>query len=138
MISVGRARRHHGSGSVINMAPLVDLIFLLLIFFIVTTSFVRETGIEVDRPTASTAVAQQQGNLLIGINEAGRVFIDKKEIDVRAVRTHVERALAENPETSVVIVADRASKTGVVIQVMDQSRLSGVKNIAIAASQKDM
>lgn len=138
MINVGRTKRQYDSESMINMAPLVDLIFLLLIFFIVTTSFVRETGIEVDRPSASTAVAQQKGNILIGISEEGLVFFDNKEIDVRAVRAHVERALAETPETGVVIVADRASHTGVVIQVMDQCRLSGAKNVAIAAAVKEM
>ena len=138
MINVGRTRRHRDSESAINMAPLVDLIFLLLIFFIVTTSFVRETGIEVDRPSASTAVSQQKSNILIGISEGGLVFFEKKEIDVRAVRAHVERALAENPETGVVVVADRASKTGVVIQIMDQCRLSGAKNVAIAAAPKEL
>ncbi|PHR29395.1 MAG: biopolymer transporter ExbD [Desulfotalea sp.] len=138
MINVGRTKRQYDSESMINMAPLVDLIFLLLIFFIVTTSFVRETGIEVDRPSASTAVAQQKGNILIGISEEGLVFFDNKEIDVRAVRAHVERALAETPETGVVIVADRASHTGVVIQVMDQCRLSGAKNVAIAAAVKEL
>lgn len=138
MINTVRSRRHRDSESVINMAPLIDLIFLLLIFFIVTTSFVRETGIEVDRPSASTTVPQQKGNVLIGINENGRVYYEQKEIDVRAVRAHVERALAENPETGVVIVADRGSRTGVVIKVMDQCRLSGAKNVAIAAAPKEM
>lgn len=137
MINIGRSRRHRNGESVINMAPLVDLIFLLLIFFIVTTSFVRETGIEVERPTAATAVAQQKGNILIAINGDGLVFFDKKEIDIRAVRAYVERALAETPEAGVVIVADRASNTGMVIQVMDQIRLSGAENIAIAAAPKE-
>jgi biopolymer transport protein ExbD len=137
MITVGRSRRHRGGEAAVNMAPLVDLIFLLLIFFIVTTSFARETGIEVDRPTASTAVAQQKGNILIGINAEGRIFFDKKEIDVRAVRAHVERALAESPEAGVVIVADRASQTGVVIKVMDQCRLSGARDVAIAAAPEE-
>lgn len=137
MITVGRKRRHRGSEAAVNMAPLVDLIFLLLIFFIVTTSFVRETGIEVDRPTASTAVSKQKGNILIGINKDGRIFFDKKEIDVRAVRAHVERALAESPEAGVVIVADRASQTGVVIKVMDQCRLSGARDVAIAAALEE-
>lgn len=137
MITVGRSRRHRSREAAVNMAPLVDLIFLLLIFFIVTTSFVRETGIEVDRPTAATAVAKQKGNILIGINEDGRIFFDKKEIDVRAVRAHIERSLAESPEAGVVIVADRASQTGVVIKVMDQSRLAGARDVAIAAAPEE-
>ena len=101
----------------------------------VTTSFVKETGIEVNRPTASTAQLKEKGNILIGVDAKGRVFLERKQIDIRSVRAHIERFLAENPESSIVIVADKASKTGVVIQVMDQCRLAGAKDISIAASK---
>ena len=117
------------------MAPLIDMVFLLLIFFMVTTSFVKESGIDVQRPTASTAALKEKGNILIGVDANGRVFLERKQIDVRSVRAHIERCLAENPEGAVVIVADKASQTGVVIQVMDQSRLAGAKNVSIAASK---
>ncbi len=117
------------------MAPLIDMVFLLLIFFVVTTSFVKETGIDVDRPTAATAERKEKGNVLIGVTGDGRVYLDRKRIDVRSVRAHMARVLAENPESSVVILADKQSQTGVVIQVMDQCRLAGAKNVSLAASK---
>ena len=135
MISVRQSLRRGTGTAAVNMAPLIDLVFLLLIFFMVTTSFVKETGIDVQRPTASTAVLKEKGNILIGVDPKGRVFLDKKQIDIRSVRAHTERCLAENPEGSVVIVADKVSHTGVVIRVMDQCRLAGAKNISIAASK---
>jgi len=135
MINVRQYLRENSKTSDINMAPLIDMVFLLLIFFMVTTSFVKETGIEVNRPTASTAQLKEKGNILIGVDAKGRVFLERKQIDIRSVRAHIERFLAENPESSIVIVADKASKTGVVIQVMDQCRLAGAKDISIAASK---
>lgn len=134
MISIRRTLRS-GRNAEINMAPLIDLVFLLLIFFLVTTSFVKEAGVDVERPQASTATLKEAGNILIGVSAAGKVFLESKEIDIRSVRAHVERGMAENPEGAVVIVADKASSTGVVIQVMDQCRLAGAKSVSIAASK---
>ena len=133
MINVRRSLRRNSKTEGINMAPLIDMVFILLIFFMVTTSFVKETGIDVQRPTASTTVLKEKGNILIGVSADGRVFLDRKQIDIRSVRAHVERCVAENPEGAVVIVADKASHTGVVIQVMDQCRLAGATNVSIAA-----
>lgn len=135
MIDVRRSLRRTGRGVEINMSPLIDMVFLLLIFFVVTTSFVKETGIDVERPTAATAEMKDKANVLIGVDREGRVFLDRKPIDVRSVRAHMARALSENPESSVVVVADRGSQTGVVIQVMDQCRLAGVKNVSLAAAR---
>ena len=135
MISVRRSLRRSSKTEGINMAPLIDMVFILLIFFMVTTSFVKETGIDVQRPTASTAVLKEKGNILIGVNANGHVFLERKQIDVRSVRAHIERCLAENPEGAVVIVADKASYTGVVIQVIDQCRLAGARNVSMAASK---
>ncbi len=134
MISIRRTLRS-GRTAEINMAPLIDLVFLLLIFFLVTTSFVKESGVDVERPQASTATLNEAGNILICVSAAGKVFLESKEIDIRSVRAHVERSMAENPEGAVVIVADKASSTGVVIQVMDQCRLAGAKSVSIAASK---
>ncbi len=120
----------------INMSPLIDLVFLLLIFFMVTTSFVRETGIDVHRPSASTAVLTENQNILIGISNEGTIHFDGRKIDIRSIRSHITRALSESPEGSVVIVADKISYTGIVIRVMDQCRLAGAKRISIAASIK--
>jgi len=135
MISVRRSLRRSSKTEGINMAPLIDMVFILLIFFMVTTSFVKETGIDVQRPTASTAALKEKGNILIGVDANGHVFLERKQIDVRSVRAHIERCLAENPEGAVVIVADKASRTGVVIQVIDQCRLAGARNVSMAASK---
>ncbi len=117
----------------LNIAPLIDMVFILLIFFLVTTSFVKETGVEVNRPTAATAVSQSKATILIGIDATDRIFFDHREVDVRAVRANVERALAENPDGVVVVVADRASTTGTAIRVMDGCRLAGAANVSLAA-----
>lgn len=133
MINITAVRRGKRTAAELNMAPLIDMVFILLIFFLVTTSFVKETGIDVNRPTAATAVARTQTTILIAIDPQNRVFMDHHEIDVRAVRANMERALAENPEGAVVVVADNASSTGTAIMVMDGCRLAGAKNVALAA-----
>jgi len=135
MINIRQSLRESTRTTDINIAPLIDLVFLLLIFFLVTTSFVKETGIDVNRPTASTAMPKEKGNILIGVDSDGRVFLEGRQIDIRSVRAHVERCLAENPEGGIVIVADKNSHTGIVIRVMDQCRLAGAKNISIAAAR---
>jgi biopolymer transport protein ExbD len=133
MINISAARRSARSAPELNMAPLIDMVFILLIFFLVTTSFVKETGIDVSRPTAATAVSQSKAAILIGIDASNRVFIDHREVDARAVRANVERALAENPQGAVVVVADKASSTGRAIQVMDGCRMAGATNVSLAA-----
>ncbi len=136
MINVRNSARMRRREAEVNMSPLIDLVFLLLIFFMVTTSFVRETGVEVARPSASTATLTKAGNILIAVSQDGNIFFDKKRIDIRSVRSYITRALAENPEGSVIIIADKVSHTGMVIEVMDQCRLAGAKQISIAASRK--
>lgn len=113
------------------------MVFILLIFFLVTTSFVKETGIDVNRPTASTAVSKTRATILVAIDPQNRIFMDHREIDVRAVRANMERALAENPEGAVIVVADKASNTGTAIMVMDGCRLAGAKNVCLAAGPPD-
>lgn len=120
----------------INLTPLIDMVFILLIFFMVTSSFVKEPGVDVDRPSAATATIKQQAAILIGVTDKGEVWIDKRRVDIRAVRANVERLHAENPEGAVVIMADREAPTGVVIRVLDQSRLAGVESVSIAASME--
>ena len=100
-----------------------------------TTTFIKETGVEVNRPNASTAVADERGNILIAITENNEIYIDKRLIDLRAVRANVERLKAENPEGSVIIQADKSSKTGLLVETMDQVRLAGVQNVSIAAEK---
>lgn len=135
MIDIRKSLRSNLHEEEINMAPLIDMVFLLLIFFMVTTSFVKETGIDVHRPTAATATLQAKGNILLGVSEDGGIFFEKKLIDIRSVRAHIERSLAENPEGAVVIVADKKSDTGVIVRVMDQCRLAGAARVSIAAAK---
>ena len=134
MLNVSANRRNKKGVLELNIAPLIDMVFILLIFFLVTTSFVKETGIDVSRPTASTASLKPKATILIAVDNQNRVFMDHREIDIRAVRANTERALAENPEGAVVVVADTDSSTGTAIQVMDGCRLAGATNVSLAAS----
>ncbi|MEA1969838.1 MAG: biopolymer transporter ExbD [Thermodesulfobacteriota bacterium] len=134
MINITAARKANKKKLELDIAPLIDMVFILLIFFLVTTSFVKETGIDINRPAAATAVSREDVTILIGITEENQIFIENREIDIRVVRINVERALAENPEGSVVIVADRASSTGTAIQVMDECKLAGAVTVALAAN----
>jgi len=119
--------------SEINMTPMLDVVFIMLIFFIVTTSFVKETGIDVTRPTADTAERKESANILIGIRDNGEVWIDERQVEPDAIRANVERLLAENPEGNVVVVADKEAKTGILVRAMDQARAAGADNVSIAA-----
>lgn len=136
MISVRRTIRGGGGGVDINMGPLIDMVFLLLIFFVVTTSFVKESGIDVQKSTAATAEVKERGNILIGVTQGGDVYMEGKRVDMRSIRGLIERALAEDPESGVVVVADKASETGAVIKVMDQCRLAGAKDVSLAAERE--
>jgi biopolymer transport protein ExbD len=120
----------------LNMTPLIDMVFILLVFFVVNTSFVKETGVEIERPSAKSAVKQEQATILIAVNHEGEIWIDKQRVDLRALRGHIERLHAESPEGSVVVLADSKSQTGVVMQVVDQARLSGIAKVAVAATEQ--
>jgi biopolymer transport protein ExbD len=133
MASRNRFRRKTSRGAEINMAPLIDMTFILLIFFIVTTSFVRESGIEVHRPEARTATPDDRTGLVISITSAGRVVMEGRDLDIRSLRPALEQFAAASPETGVVIAADRESRTGAVIRVLDACRLAGINNVSVAA-----
>ncbi len=136
MLNVRYSRRKRTKAVDINMAPLIDMVFILLIFFLVTTSFVRESGVDVQRPKAKSAVTKKKVNLVVGITRDGLIYIENHPVDIRSIRARMERFLAETPEGSVIIVADKDSKTGTVIQVLDECRLAGVKNISVAARKE--
>lgn len=119
-----------------DMTPMLDIVFIMLIFFIVTTSFTKESGIDINRPTATTAVRSEHGNILIAISENNEIWIDKRNIDVRSVRANVERLHAENPQGAVIIQADKNSRNGILVQVIDQTRLAGISNVSIAAKSE--
>ena len=130
------ARRHaHTEDAEINITPMLDIVFIMLIFFIVTTSFTKETGAVIAKPEAERAQALQNGTILIGIRPNDDIWMAKRQIELREVRQMVERAKSENPEGSVVIVADKGSRIGTVTQVMDQVRLAGIEGVAISAER---
>jgi biopolymer transport protein ExbD len=120
----------------INITPMLDVVFIMLIFFIVTASFTRETGALIDKPVADEAVALEAGTILIGIRPNDDIWMAKHQVELRDVRQMVERARAENPEGNVVILADKGSRIGTVAQVMDQVRLAGVEGIALSAERQ--
>ena len=133
-----RHRRHREEMSAEadnNITPLLDIVFIMLILYVVTTSFVKESGNEVNRPTPQTAERKEPTSILIAISPDGEIWIDRRVVDIRAVRAAIERLRAENPEGAVVIQGDREAQIGLLVQVMDQVRKAGVSNVSIAATR---
>ena len=128
-----RNRRYRRKDTELNMTPLIDMVFILLIFFIVTTSFVKEAGVEINRPVANTATRKETTSLIIGITNANEVWIEGKVYDVRSVRGYMNRFLAETPEGAVVIAADKECRSGLLIKVLDACREAGATNLSVAA-----
>ena len=128
-----RRRARKTETSEVNLTPMLDVVFIMLIFFIVTASFVKEAGIEVTRPPAATAERQERGNIMVAITANDQIWIDRRPVDPRFVRANIERLHAENPQGAVVIQADRLSKNGLLVEVMDAAKLAGVAKISIAA-----
>ena len=118
--------------SMIDMTPMLDVVFIMLIFFIVTASFVKETGIEVERPSAKTAESKNNASILIAISADNQIWIDKRRVDIRSVRANVERLYAENPKASVIVQADKKSLVETLTGVTDAAREAGVKNVSVA------
>jgi biopolymer transport protein ExbD len=128
-------RMRETAQSEVNMTPMLDVVFIMLIFFIVTASFVKEAGVDVIRPPAQTAVAKDKGNILIAITENGQIWIDRRQVDPRALRANIERLHGENPQGSIVIQADEKSQNHLLVAVMDAAKAAGVNQIAIAAEE---
>jgi len=130
------ARRHATQDEPeINITPMLDIVFIMLIFFIVTTTFVRETGVTVEKPRALSAESRPQGNILIGVDSDNQVWMNGSQIELSDVRTQVQRARAENPEGSVILISDKGARTGTLVDVMDQVQAGGVGRMAISAEQ---
>jgi len=120
-------------GDEINLTPMLDVVFIMLIFFIVTASFIKEAGIDVNRPDAPISETKpEDANILVIINANDEIWIDRRNIDPRAVRANIERLHAENPKGSVVIQANKKSTNKMLVWVMDSTRSAGVYNISIA------
>ena len=128
-----RRRAREEEESEVNLTPMLDVVFIMLIFFIVTASFVKEAGIDISRPPAATAERKERGNILVAITENDQIWIDRRQVDPRALRPNIERLFAENPQGAVVIQADKNSKNGLLVQVMDSARLAGVADVSLAA-----
>ncbi|MFT5481611.1 MAG: biopolymer transport protein ExbD [Halieaceae bacterium] len=120
----------------IDLTPMLDVVFIMLIFFIVTASFIKEAGIEVNRPEASTSDPKDNVNILIAVSANNEIWLDNRRIDVRAVRANIERLHAENPKGAVVIQADNESNTETVVAVLDASREAGVLDVSLATEDK--
>ncbi|ARN73679.1 ExbD/TolR family protein [Oceanicoccus sagamiensis] len=128
------ANRNAGGeeGGEIDLTPMLDVVFIMLIFFIVTASFIKEAGIEVNRPEASTATKKENVNILVAVSATNEIWIDKRRIDKRAVRSVIERMHAENPKGAVVVQADNESNTETVASVIDSARAAGVFDVSLA------
>jgi biopolymer transport protein ExbD len=112
---------------------MLDVVFIMLIFFIVTASFVKEAGVDVIRPPAKTAISKDKGNILIAITENGQIWIDRRQVDPRSLRANIERLHGENPQGAIVVQADQKSQNHLLVQVMDAAKAAGVNEISIAA-----
>src|SRR5215813_1868564 len=132
------SRRHaaESEDTGIDLAPMLDFVMNLLIFFIITTSFVKETGMQVDKPFATTAIHEDSGNILIAIRQNGEVWMDRRQVDMREVRPIIERLHIERPDDMVVVLPDKQAPAGVLAQVMDAVKSGGIKEVAIGAASR--
>lgn len=117
----------------IDLAPMLDFTLNLLIFFIMATSFIKQPGVTVNKPVAQTAEHQESGNILIAVRGDGEIWLDRHQVGLREVRSQIERMHIERPDDTVVIVADKTAKAGIVAKVMDEVQRGGIKEVSIAA-----
>ncbi|WP_018275585.1 biopolymer transporter ExbD [Teredinibacter turnerae] len=120
----------------IDLTPMLDVVFIMLIFFIVTASFIKEPGIQVNRPDATTAALKKNANILIAINEQNEIWINKNEVDIRQVKTQIQLLLAENPKGAVVIQADKDSNIKTLTEVTQKAREAGVGDVSVSAENR--
>ena len=131
-----RKQQKQEDEKVADLTPMLDVVFILLIFFIVTSTFIKETGIEINRPDTQTAEMKKTVSLLVAVGADNSIWIDKKQVDIRNVRPMMEKLHAENPKGGLVIQADSASKVENVLAIMESARAIGIIQIAIASEQK--
>lgn len=124
---------HEEESEEINLTPMLDVVFIMLIFFIVTATFIKEAGIQVERPDTVTADSQEDAAILIAISPNDEIWIDKQERDPRDIRGIIERLHAENPKGSIVIQADEDSTNEVLVQILEAAKGAGVTNVALAS-----
>lgn len=132
-----RKRRHKPDEAEINIAPMLDIIFILLIFFIVTTSFVKEFGVDMSRPSNAPPKTEKLSEVIfVKIDGSGQIFVKDRLTDIRAVRANIESGLAASPESPVVVAADRQSDAGLLVRVVDQARVAGAQRVSLVALQE--
>ena len=130
------AGHHSADDTGIDLAPMLDFVLNLLIFFIITAVFAKEIGLTVSRPNSSSAAEKKEaGSIVVRIDPTGNVIVDKRTVDVRQVRANIERLHAQRPDDAVVVVAEKGAQTGILVQVIDQVRQGGVQNVSIAATE---
>ncbi len=134
-----RSQGHAEDTTGIDLAPMLDFVLNLLIFFIITAVFVKEVGFPVNRPGggATTSSGKPSDTLVVAVDKEGKVYVDAREIDVRSVRANVERFHAAKPEAGVLVIADHQAGSGLVVQVVDQIHLAGVKNVSFATGGEE-
>ena len=120
----------------INISPLIDMVFILLIFFVVTTSFSRETGVEINKPKAATSKSLSQENIMIAVTSEGTIHILEKQVDLNQLTIILKRLVSENPERQAVLMVDRNAKSGEAVDVIDMCNIAGVKKVNIATIRK--
>ncbi len=118
----------------IDLAPMLDFVMNLLIFFIIAAAFVHESGIRVNRPAAKSAKPEDRGSIFVAVSAANEIWIDRQHVDIRRLRGEIERQRRDRPKAAVVVQADRDARAGLLVEVMDQARLAGVADVAIAAT----
>lgn len=129
-------RRHtRNDEAQIDLTSMLDIVFIMLIFFIVTSSFVRESGVEVNRPQASNVVSQKEAGIFVAITAANDIYIDKRMVDAERVQATLEHLILDKPDASLVIQADEHAYNGTVVKVMDAAKGAGIKSIALAAEK---
>jgi len=124
------------SQSEIDLTPMLDVVFIMLIFFIVTASFIKEAGIEVNRPESVTAEQKKNAKILVAVSATDQIWIDKRLIDPRTVQLQIERILAENPKGGLVVQADAKSSAKTVAGILDAARDAGIQDVAISTVNK--
>lgn len=119
----------------IDISPLIDVVFILLIFFVITTTFSRQTGVDINKPKAASSVELSSESLLIAVTREGTIHIHDRQVDINSLRNIIRTSIADNRELSVIITADRNSSTGKVIEVLDECKNAGVVNVSIASTK---
>jgi len=128
-------RQYDNDEAEINLTPLIDIVFILLIFFLVTTTFIRDAGVDIQRPAARSAEPAPTNALILAIRADGELWIDRHPVDIRSLRAEIERLGSDKPGIAVIVQADRAANVGLLVRVMDQIRQAGITDISVAADQ---